>query len=118
MRRYWEHLWAETDVSLVDELFAEPYVRHNRNGSECVPLAQLKDTFVRYWASFGAAPEVRIDDLAVNGNCVWSRVTVRGWDMESGEARVVTFFHEARLVDRRIVETWSLAAPEVDWSPA
>ena len=116
VRRYWHDLWGGADLSLVDELFSEPYVRHNRNGTERLTRASLKADFRRYWSSLGDAREVRIDNLAVAGDGhVWSRVNIRGRDRETDALRVVTFLHEARIADGRIVETWTLTAAEVDW---
>ncbi len=115
VRRYWEDLWGGSDLSVVDELFAEPYVRHNRNGTERLTRAQLKADFRRYWESLGNVQQVRIDDLVGAADLVWSRVTIRGRDRESGDPRVVTFLHQARVADGRLVETWSLTAPDVDW---
>lgn len=115
VRRYWEDLWGGSDLSVVDELFSEPYVRHNRNGTQRLTRAQLKSDFRRYWESLGNVQMVRIDDLAGAADRVWSRATIRGRDGESGDPRVVTFLHQARVAEGRLVETWSLTAPDVDW---
>jgi hypothetical protein len=116
VRRYWRDLWGGTDLALVDEIFGETYVRHNRNGTERLTRAKLKADFRRYWASFGNAAAVRVDHVSVDrSGHVWSRVNISGRDGDSGEVRVVTFLHESRLADGLIVETWTLTAPDVDW---
>jgi len=117
VRRYWDELWGGADLAIVDELFAEPYTRHNRNGTEVLSRARLKDDFGRYWRSLGTAVEVRIDDLVESGDRVWTRVTIWGTDRESGDRRAVTFMQEARVADGRLAESWSLTAPDVDWRP-
>lgn len=116
VRRYWDEMWGGADLSIIDELFTDPYVRHNRNGTSTISRTQLREDFKNYWASFGNAAQVAIDDLIAEGGRVFSRVTIRGLDGESGDARVVTFLQEARVVDGRMAESWSLTAPDVDWS--
>lgn len=114
VRRYWEGVWGGGELDLVDELFADPYVRHNRNGTEVLTRARIKQDLVQYWRSLRNA-EVTVDDLVAAGDRVWSRVTVRGVG-EDSDRHVVTFLQQARIVDGRYAESWSLAAPDVDWS--
>jgi hypothetical protein len=117
VRRYWNDLWGGADPALVDELFDDPYVRHNRNGTQRLKRAELKADFRRYWASFGNAPEVRIDRLDVGSNGhVWSRVNIRGRNRDTDAPVGVMFLHEARVDGGLIVETWTLTAAEVDWA--
>lgn len=116
VRRYWEQLWGGSDVGLVAEVFSEPYVRHNREGTSRLTHADLRDVLTRYWSAIGGSPRVTIDDLAVSGDRVWSRVTVRGNDAGTGEPMVITFLQQVRVADGRVAESWSLTAPDVDWT--
>lgn len=115
VRRYWDEVWGAADLAVVDEVFADPYMRHNRNGTERVGRQRLKADLTRYLSSFGSFPDVRIDALfAVDGH-VFSRATITGFDPDTGDGRVVTFMHEARVEGGLIVEAWSLTAPDIDW---
>lgn len=115
VRRFWLEMWGGMDVAVMDSLFGEHCVRHNREGTETIPLEKLKESFVRYRATFADAATVRIDDLSARGDRVWSRTTVRWLDTETASERTISFLQLARIDQGRIVETWSLAAPEVDW---
>lgn len=59
---------------------------------------------------------VTIDYLAVSGDRAWSRVTVRGNHATGGEPMVITFLQQIRAPDGCGAESWSLTAPEVDWT--
>jgi hypothetical protein len=116
VRRYWDELWGEGDLSVVDELFAESYVRHNRGGNTRIDRQQLKADMVQYWKAL-QNPRPTVHDLAVSGDRVWTRVTVRGTGPEETDV-AVSFLQQFRIADGRLAEAWTLTAPEVDWGEA
>ena len=102
---------------MIDELFADPYIRHNRNGNEIVTRPEIKKTMVQYWRAL-RDPKPVIEDLAVQDDRVWVRLSVTGYDNENeAERRVkVTWMQVFRVADGRLAEAWTLTAPGVDWS--
>lgn len=114
VNRYWLEVWGNAKLDLVDELIADPYIRHNRNGSMRLSRKQVKQDLVRFWQAVRAAT-VTIEDQATSGDRVWSRVDVRGLNLETGEEMVVNFVQVVRIADGRMAEAWSLNAADVDW---
>jgi predicted SnoaL-like aldol condensation-catalyzing enzyme len=117
VRRYWDEVWGQGRLEVIDELFREPYIRHNRNGNESITLEQLKKGMVQYWRTL-RDPKPVIEDLAVVGDRVWVRVSVAGFDTDAERRVVVDFLQEFRLADGKLAEAWTLTAPGVDWSQA
>lgn len=115
MARYWNEVWGNGDLDLVGELFGQPYVRHNRNGSKSLTHDDVRRDLVQYWRTL-RSPRVQIDDQVVSGDRVWTRLTVRGVNADSGDETPVSFIQIARVAGGLIAETWSLNAPEVDWT--
>jgi predicted SnoaL-like aldol condensation-catalyzing enzyme len=115
VRRYWDEVWAQGRLEVIDELFAEPYIRHNRNGNQAVSLEQLKKGMVQYWRTL-RDPKPTIEDLAVAGDRVWTRLSISGFDSESERQFVVSWLQVFRVEDGRLAEAWTMTLPDVDWS--
>ncbi|MGD9797064.1 MAG: ester cyclase [Acidimicrobiia bacterium] len=114
VRSYWERVWNEQDLDALDEVVAEHHLRHNAGGNLLRSRRAVREDMDRY---LGALAEARvvIDEQAVSGDTVWTRLTLRAVYRESEEVVVLSWLHAARVVDGRIAEAWHLNAP-VDWS--
>ena len=106
--------WGRCDLSAVDELVADPLVRHGPSGTEHRTHAELKRDLKSYQRALGSA-EVVVHDRVVDGDNVWSRTTMRGANMDTGEPRTLQWLQIHRVVDGTIVEVWSLYASDVRW---
>jgi predicted SnoaL-like aldol condensation-catalyzing enzyme len=115
VRRYWDEVWAQGRLDVIDELFHEPYIRHNRNGNESLTLQQLKKSMVQYWRTL-RDPKPVIEELAVVGDRVWTRLSVAGFDTDGERRVVVSWLQVLRISDGKLAESWTLTAPGVDWS--
>jgi ketosteroid isomerase-like protein len=117
--RYWQRVWADGDLAALDELLADRYVRHSGAGNVNRTPEQVRKDMTQYFRVL-RTPQVSIEDRAVAGDTVWTRLTLRGLNIETGERTVYSWLHVARVVDGRIAEAWHLSAPNVDWtkSPA
>ena len=114
VRAYWERVWNDGDVDAIDGLIADPYIRHTAAGSAVRDHKQVRKDMARYLRAVYKA-DVTVEDLAVSGDRVWSRLTLRGVNVETEETMVISWLHVARVVDGLIVEAWNLNAP-VDWT--
>lgn len=114
VRSYWERVWNDGDLDAIEELFANPYIRHSANGNVVRNHKQVREDMARYFHSL-SNPDATVEDQAVSENTVWTRVTVRGVNVDTAESVVVSWIHVARVADGRIVETWSLNAA-LDWT--
>jgi ketosteroid isomerase-like protein len=114
VRRYWDGIWRDRDLSLVDELMADPYVRHSAAGTVRMNREQLKQDFARSWELLYGA-ETTVDDQAVAGDRVWTRATTTGLNLQSGQRSVLTWLIVHRIEDGSFAESWSAVLPDVDW---
>ena len=114
VRAYWERLWNDAALDAVKEVISDRYLRHTASGSMQRTHAQVREDLMRYHRVL-YRPDITIDDQAVAGGTVWTRLTLRGLNVETEENVVLSWLHVARVVDGRIAEAWSLSAP-VDWT--
>lgn len=106
--------WGECDLSVVDELIAEPFVRHGVTGSARRTRAEVQHDLRQYQKALGK-PIITVHDRVVDGDKVWSRTNMRGANLQTGEPRTIDFLQIHRVVDGRIVEVWTLHAADVEW---
>lgn len=106
--------WGACDLSVVDELAADPLLRHGPAGTEYRSHAELKRDLKSYQRALGAA-EITVHDRIVDGDRVWSRTTMHGANMETGMPRTLQWLQIHRVVDGKLVEVWSLYASDVKW---
>jgi len=114
MRRWWNEVWGEGRLDLIPELVADRYVRHSANGSVERDHEGFQADMCQYQRVLNS-PKVSLDDVAVNGDTVWSRVTMEGVNLETGDPRTVSWLQVHRIENSRIAESWVLYANEVDW---
>lgn len=107
--------WGDCDLGVVDELIAEPFVRHGPTGTSERTRAELKHDLRQYQRALGR-PVITVRDRVVDGDKVWSRTTMTGANLETGEPRVMEWLQIHRVVGGRIVEVWSLYAIDVEWT--
>jgi ketosteroid isomerase-like protein len=113
--RYWQDLWGQQDLALVDELMADPYTRHSAIGTTVLRRTDLKKDLTQAWRLLHGAVTT-VDDQAVSGDRVWTRATTRGVNVETGEASVLTWLIVHRVEGGRLAESWSATLPGVDWT--
>ena len=112
--RYWDGLWARRDLAVIDELIAEPYVRHSSAGTRTLTRAELKREVREAWHLLHDAATT-IDDQVVQGDRVWTRATTQGVNLDTGERSVLTWLVVHRIADGMLAESWSATLPGVDW---
>ncbi len=115
VRRWYDEVWGEGRLELIDELVAEPFVRHSQQGTVTRTLAEVREDFVQYQRVIRHAVTT-IDDQTVDGDRVWSRLTMRGVNPETGEQTTITWLQVHRVEGGRLAETWVLFARDVDWT--
>ena len=113
--RYWDRVWNHGDLDALDDVLADPHVRHSASGNVIRHLDQVRSDVTQYFRVLAEA-RVTVEDRAVSGDVVWSRLTLRGVNVETQQATVFSWLHVARVVDGRIAEAWHLNAPNVDWT--
>ena len=115
VERWQERAFGECDLAAVDELVAEPFVRHGPGGTATRTHAELKNDLRQYQRALGK-PTITVHGRVGDGDRVWSHVTLRGVSIDTGDLRTVERLQIHRVIDGKIVEVWSLYATDVDWS--
>jgi hypothetical protein len=115
MRAWWDRVWGEADLAVLDEILADPYVRHTSAGTEALSPTAYKAKLVQYHRVLHK-PVTTIDDEAVTGDRIWNRATSRGINLETGDVALVTWFIQHRIADGRIAESWIATLGGVDWT--
>ncbi len=110
-----ERGFGDCDLSAVDDLVADPFVRHGPTGTDERTHAELKHDLRQYERALGK-PTITVHGRVADGDRVWSHITLRGVSFDTGERRTVERLQIHRVVDGKIVEVWSLHATDVDWS--
>jgi hypothetical protein len=115
VQRWLDEVWMGGDLDVVDELVAPRYVRHGPSGTVVRDRDELRDDLRQYFRVLHK-PVITVDDKAVAGDRVWTRLTIEGVDLEAGDTRVMSWLQVFRIDDDgRIAESWLLHATGVDW---
>ena len=112
--RLWNQIWIDGDLDLLDEIVADPYVRHTREGTETTtPAAYARhiESAVRVLRG----TEVEINDIVSSGDLVFARLTLHGVNMETGAQVKLTWLTEYRIAGGRIAEAWTMHQSGLDW---
>ena len=115
VERWQNRAWCECDLDAVDEMVAEPFVRHGPSGTSTRTHAELKQDLRQYQRALGK-PTLTVHGRVADGDRVFSHVTLRGANFDTGDLRTVERLQIHRVVEGLIVEVWSLYALDVDWS--
>ena len=113
-QRWWDDIWRDGNVDAVDEIFAEPLIRHTSTGTEKVSRAAYKGR-LRDFQRVLSRVQTTIDDRVVSGDRVWTRATSSGINRETGDRSVVTWLIVQRVEQGRIAEQWVATFTGVDW---
>jgi hypothetical protein len=114
VQQYWDGVWRDRDLDLLDELLTDPYVRHSAMGTQRLRREQVKQEIARSWELLHGA-RTSIDDRSIAGDRVWTRATTTGVNLQTGERSVLTWLVVHRVEGSRLAESWSATLPGVDW---
>jgi hypothetical protein len=113
-QQYWDGVWRKRNLDLLDELLSDPYIRHSALGTARLHPAQVKRELAKSWELLDSATTT-IDDQVLSGDRIWTRATIAGINLHTGEPSVLTWMVVHRVQDGRIAESWSAPMPGVDW---
>lgn len=114
LRRWFDEIWHEGNLDVLDELCHDPYGRHTSQGSETISVAEYRKRVVQSQRVLhGAATTV--DDYVVSGDKIWARATSRGVNLETVGPNVITWMACYRMVEGKVAEAWIATLPGVDW---
>ena len=115
-QRWWDEIWRDGKLEVIDEIFANPFVRHTGSGSDEESTKAYKGRLAEVQRVLSRA-ETTVDDRVVDGRTVWTRATSKGINKETGERSIVTWLLVQRVDDTgRIAEQWVATFTGVDWT--
>lgn len=107
-------MWAG-ELDVIDELVAEPYLRHGLEGTKLQSHDEFKAD-MRQYLRVHQRPQVTIADQAVTGDRVWSRVKTHGFNVETGDMATIWWIQIHRVDETgRLAEVWTLYSFDADW---
>jgi hypothetical protein len=113
-RRWWE-IWRDGDLTSLDDLVSDPFVRHGNRENVVRTLDEVKADMVRYRDGLEIV-SFTIDSQVVAGTDVWQRVSSTGVQPHTGDPLVVSWLQEFRVEEGRLAEMWLLYAVGMDWT--
>ena len=75
--RWWQEVWREGEVDVVDEILTDPFVRHSATGTSVSPRAEYKRMLSEFQRTLHR-PETSIDARDIVDDRIWTRATSRG----------------------------------------
>jgi hypothetical protein len=114
VRRWWDGIWGDGELEIVDEICTDPYVRHTGMGTERLTRAEYKEKLVRTREVLHGAVTT-IDEQVVVGDRVWTRATSRGVHLATANRSVMTWMVLHRIEGDRLAEVWAATLPGVEW---
>jgi hypothetical protein len=112
--RLWHTIWLGEPSDMLDDVLADPYVRHTRDGTVSVSVRQYRD-HMRQATRNVRGTSLSIDQLVETGDRAFARITLEGVNVASGDPVTITVAGEYRVSDGLIVESWSMHQPGLDW---
>ena len=111
-----EEVWHGGDMVRAAECIGDTYTRHDAQGNRVV----TRDEYIaEIRALRERIPDIHfhMDDFAVSGDRIWTRLRMTGNDVATGRPVNISMLQLYRVEDGRLVETWATVAPEGhDWS--
>ena len=114
VRAYWERIWLERNLDALEQLVADPLVRHTAEGTQRLTHREFR---LRLACAFetNRTTEVNFDAVCAVGPAVWVRLTVRGVSLATAAPMSLAWIAQYRIEQGRIAELWALHQPGTDW---
>lgn len=112
--RYWQNVWIERDLDVIDELYTDPTIRHTAAGSRSLTINELRGTLTDALRVL-RGETFTVDQLTVVEDTAWLRLTLHGVSMATMTPTTIVWLAQYRLVGNRIAETWALHQTGLDW---
>jgi ketosteroid isomerase-like protein len=114
VQQWWDCVWRDGDLSVLDEICTDPYTRHTGLGTSTSTLEEYKKVLASAQTRIKSAATT-VDDQVVDGDKVWTRATSRGVNPTGGAGAVMTWLTIHRVAGDKLTEVWAAAIPDVDW---
>ena len=112
--RLWGKIWIDGDFDDLDDLVADPHIRHTRDGTTSVsPSAYAHHIKAATRTIRGT--EVTVVDIASNDDMVFARLHLDAVNLDTGNSLRLTWLTQYRIEDGKIAEAWTMHQSGLDW---
>lgn len=110
----WRTIWLDGHTHGLDDVLADPYIRHTRDGTASVTVREYIE-HMRQTTRNVRGTDLSVDQLVEITDRTFARITLMGVNVTSGDPVMITIVGEYRLNEGRIAESWSMHQPGLDW---
>jgi len=112
--RLWDLIWIAGELDDLDQLVADPYARHTRDGTVTGSPAEY-GAHLASVVRMIRGTEVSIADIASTDDMVFARLHLDGVNLDTGDSLRLTWLTQYRIADGRIAEAWTMHQSGLDW---
>ena len=110
----WRTIWLDGHTHGLDDVLADPYIRHTRDGTASVTVREYIE-HMRQTTRNVRGTDLSVEQLVEITDRTFARITLMGVNVTSGDPVMITIVGEYRLNEGRIAESWSMHQPGLDW---
>ena len=110
----WRTIWLDRRIDGLDDLLADPYIRHTRDGTASVTTSEYVE-HARQSMRTIRGTDLTVDQFVEMTDRTFVRITLVGVNVTSGDPVMITVVGEYRVNEGRIAESWSMHQPGLDW---
>lgn len=112
--RLWHQIWIAGEFDELDEILADPYVRHTRDGTMSVSPDEYA-AHIRAATRTIRGTRVTVVDIASADDMVFARLHLDAVNLDTGNALRLTWLTQFRIADGKIAEAWTMHQSGLDW---
>jgi predicted SnoaL-like aldol condensation-catalyzing enzyme len=112
--RLWNQIWIEGALDKLDDVIADPFIRHTRDGTEVTTPAE----YARHIESAVRTirgTEMVVEHIASVDDMVFARLHLHGLNLSTGTTVKITWLTQYRIAEGRIAEAWTMHQSGLDW---
>lgn len=110
----WDRIWIAGEFDDLDQLLADPYVRHTRDGTLSVTPAEYA-RHVQAATRTIRGTQVTVVDIASTTDMVFARLHLDAVNLDTGNSLRLTWLTQFRIADGKIAEAWTMHQAGLDW---
>ncbi len=113
--RTWRKLWIDADPTGIEELVADPYVRHSCDGSAVTMSPADYGAHIARVTGHLRGTEIDVAYLRQVDDMIHARFTLKGMNLTTGTPVSVAWLGQYRVADGKLAESWTLRETDAAW---
>lgn len=105
VKRYWDALWLGRNLDALDDILADPMIRHTEAGTSTIALADFKKRLGSALSAVRAC-DLEFGSLRSDGEHVWARIRLDSINLTTELSVSSNYLCEYRIENDRIAEVW------------